>query len=103
MGAWADFIERLAAIPEGDGTLLDNCLVFAHSDVSEAKQHGVVKIPMMMAGRAGGKVKPGVHVAGATDTTSRAGLTIQQVMGLNVDSWGTDSMQTSQAISEILV
>jgi hypothetical protein len=103
MGAWADFIERLAAIPEGDGTLLDNCLVFAHSDVSEAKQHGVVKIPMMMAGRAGGKVKPGVHVAGATDTTSRAGLTIQQVMGLNVESWGTDSMQTSQAISEILV
>ena len=103
MGAWADFVERLAAIPEGDGTLLDNCLVFAHSDVSLAKQHGVTAVPMMMAGRAGGKVKPGIHVAGATDTTSRAGLTIQQVMGLNVESWGTDSMQTSQAISEILV
>lgn len=102
MEAWADFVERLAAIPEGDGTLLDNCLVFAHSDTSLAKIHGITGIPMMIAGRAGGAVKPGVHVAGATSPTTRVGLTIQQVMGLNTESWGSRSMEATQPVSEIL-
>ena len=102
MEAWADFVERLAAMPEGDGTLLDNCLVFAHSDTSLAKIHGITGIPMMIAGRAGGAVKPGVHVAGATSPTTRVGLTIQQVMGLNTESWGSRSMEATQPVSEIL-
>lgn len=102
MEAWADFVERLAAIPEGDGTLLDNCLVLGHSDVSLAKIHGITGIPMMIAGRAGGALEPGVHVAGATSPTTRVGLTIQQVMGLTTESWGTRSMEATQPISEIL-
>jgi hypothetical protein len=100
MEAWADFLERLAAVPEGDGTLLDNCLVFGHSDVSLAKVHGITGIPMMGGGR--GALKPGVHVRGAASPSTRVGLTIQQVMGLNAESWGTRSMQTTQPISEIL-
>jgi hypothetical protein len=102
MDAWADFVERLAAIPEGDGTLLDNCLVFGHSDVSFAKIHGITGIPMMIAGTAGGALKPGVHVVGATSPTTRVGLTIQQVMGLNTESWGARSMEAKQPVSEIL-
>ena len=103
MEAWADFIERLAAVPEGDGTLLDNCLVLGHSDVSLAKVHGITGVPMMIAGRAGGALRPGVHVAGSTSPSTRAGLTIQQVMGLTTESWGTRSMEATQPISEILI
>ncbi len=102
MEAWADFVERLAAIPEGDGTLLDSCLVFGHSDVSLAKAHGITGIPMMIAGTARGALKPGVHVGGATSPTTRVGLTIQQVMGLNTESWGSRSMEATQPVSEIL-
>ncbi|MGB5521712.1 MAG: hypothetical protein WBM96_04025, partial [Polyangiales bacterium] len=102
MEAWADFVERLAAIPEGDGTLLDNCLVFGHSDVSLAKAHGITGIPMMIAGTAQGALRPGVHVAGATSPTTRVGLTVQQIMGLNTESWGTRSMEATQPVSEIL-
>ncbi len=103
MEAWVDFIERLAAIPEGDGTLLDNCLVWGHSDVSFAKVHGIVGVPMMIAGRAGGRIKPGVHVAGNASQTTRVGLTIQQVMGLNVEKWGLLSMEATLPVGEILV
>jgi hypothetical protein len=103
MEAWADFVEILAAIPEGGGTLLDNCLVWAHSDISFAKIHGIVGVPMMIAGRAGGRIKPGLHVAGNASQTTRVGLTIQQVMGLNVESWGTLSMKATLPVSEILV
>jgi len=102
MDAWADFLERLAAIPEGDATLLDHCLVLAHSDVSLAKVHGITGIPMMIAGHAGGALKPGVHVRGTTSPTTRVGLTIQQVMGLNTESWGTRSMEATQPVSELL-
>jgi hypothetical protein len=77
--------------------------VFGHSDVALAKIHGITGVPMMIAGRAGGALKPGVHVAGATAPSTRVGLTIQQVMGLTTESWGTRSMEATQPISEILV
>lgn len=103
MEAWVDFVERLAAIPEGDGTLLDNCLVWGHSDTSLAKTHSVIGVPMMIAGRAGGRIKPGIHVTGNASLTTRVGLTIQQVMGLNVDRWGLFSMEATRPVSEVLL
>ncbi|MBW2404764.1 MAG: hypothetical protein DRH23_09235 [Deltaproteobacteria bacterium] len=103
MEAWADFVERLASVPEGDGTMLDNCLVFANSDLSYAKPHDVRGLPTMIAGRAGGRITPGWHVRGNTDPVTRVGLTVQQAMGLPIDAWGENSLQTSLPVSEILV
>ena len=103
MEAWADFVAAMAAVKEGDGSLLDNMLVFAHSDVSYAKNHDVQGIPAMLAGSAGGKVKTGIHVAGAGEPISRVGLTVQRAMGLPTESWGLDDMNTKRSVSEILV
>jgi hypothetical protein len=103
MTAWAEFVSALAAVKEGDGTLLDNTLVFAHSDVSYAKNHDVTGIPVMLAGGAGGKVKQGVHIRGAGEPITRVGLTVQQAMGVPVESWGLDAMKTKRPITEILV
>lgn len=102
MEAWATFVQILASVPEGDGTLLDHCLVMAHSETSDANSHSVTGLPIMIAGRAGGRVRPGVHVRGAGDSTARVGLTLQQVMGLNISSWGSKANETSRSISEIL-
>ncbi|MDX1732894.1 MAG: DUF1552 domain-containing protein, partial [Halioglobus sp.] len=103
MEAWAQFVQTLDAVPEGDGTLLDNCLVMALSETSEANTHSVVGLPFMTAGTAGGRVKTGLHVSGVGESASRVGLTMQQAMGLNVGQWGTDQNRTDRAISEILV
>lgn len=102
MEAWADFVTALAGVKEGDGTLLDNTLVFAHSDVSYAKNHDVGGIPVMLAGRGGGKFKPGIHVNGSGDNITRVGLTLQQNMGVQTQSWGIGPMETSRGITEIL-
>lgn len=102
MIAWKDFLDAMDAIPEGDGTLLDNCLVLAHSDCSIAKSHAVEGIPAMVAGNAGGRVRTGFHMAGNADPVSRLGLTVQQAMGLQVESWGTLNMQTNRTITELL-
>lgn len=102
MAAWTRFVQRLANVPEGDGTLLDNCLVMAHSETSDANSHSVTGLPFMIAGRAGGKVKPGTHVSGIGETCARVGLTMQQAMGLNVGRWGMRTNEASQEIREIL-
>jgi hypothetical protein len=56
----------------------------------------------MTFGSGGGRLKTGLHIAAAGDPTSRLGLTMQQAMGVPVSSWGTDSMQTSKTITEIM-
>jgi hypothetical protein len=102
MDAWAGFVARLAAEPEGAGSLLDSCLVMAHSDSSFAKSHDVNKIPFMTAGRAGGRTKTGLHVALPGEPATRMGFTMQQVMGLPISDWGTGSMHVTRPIDGIL-
>jgi hypothetical protein len=103
MLAWKDFLDAMNGIQEGDGTLLDNCLILAHSDCSIAKAHAVEGIPTMIAGNAGGRIRTGFHMAGRADPITRIGLTVQQAMGLQVAKWGTRSMETNRTISELLV
>jgi hypothetical protein len=103
MDALATFIQAFKDIPEGDGTLLDNTLIFASSDTGNSRVHSVDNIPVMTIGNAGGRLKTGNHIVGNGDPISRIGLTAMQVMGINVDQWGTGSLETSNSISEILV
>jgi hypothetical protein len=103
MEAWVYFVAALDKVQEGDRTLLDNTLVFAHSETEFAKFHTIDNLPMMTAGSAGGAVKTGVYVNGAGSPISRVGLTLQQAMGVPIDRWGSKSMETRKSISEILV
>ena len=102
MEAFGVFVDTLGKLPEGDGTLLDNCLIVAHSETNFAKAHTVEGIPMMLAGRAGGKIRTGLHVSGGSSPASRVGLTVQQAMGVPIDAWGEGGMRTSKPISEIM-
>jgi len=95
-------LKMLDSVQEGDGTLLDNTLVLATSESNFAKIHSVESLPIMVAGKGGGKWKSGQHIAGKGDPSSRVGLTIQQALGMPVGTWGIESMQTSKPISEVL-
>ena len=102
MEAWVYFVGALDKVKEGNRTLLDNTLVLAHSETEFAKFHTIDNIPMMTAGSAGGKLRTGIYVDGVGTPVSRVGLTLQQVMGVPVDSWGSKSMETNKALSEIV-
>jgi hypothetical protein len=102
MEAWAYFVGALADFKEGDGSLLDRTLVYAHSDQEYAKVHAIDGIPMFTAGRAGGRIKSGLHIDGQGDPGTRLGYTVQRLMGLQPSSWGTGSMNTNKEIGEIL-
>ena len=101
MEAWAGFVARLAAIEEGDGTLLDHCLVMAHSETSFARYHDVSGLPVMTAGRAGGRATTGLHLAGTGDPITRVGLSMQQLMGLRVERWGLGAMETDEPVGAL--
>jgi len=102
MVAWKEFLDEIDKIPEGDGTLLDNCLILAHSDCSIAKSHAVEGIPTMVAGNAGGAVRTGYHLAGNGDSIARLGLTVQQAMGVQVERWGQLSMETNRTVTDLI-
>jgi hypothetical protein len=103
MDAFATFIDAFANIREGDGSLLDNMLIFAATETNYARVHSVDGVPVFTAGNAGGRIKTGLHVVGNGDPITRVGLTAMQVMGVPIDTWGTRSLQTSKTITEILV
>ena len=103
MDEWAYYVQALADFAEGDGSLLDNSLIYATTDQSFAKVHGIDGIPMFTAGTAGGRVKTGLHIDGGGSAGCRLGYTAMRLMGLDIASWGDKSNNTSSEISEILV
>jgi hypothetical protein len=102
MEAWAQYVGQFAAIKEGDGTLLDNCLIVADSDHSLARIHSLENMAMFTAGKLGGKVKTGLHIDGGATSTTRLGYTSMKLMGVDVPSFGSKSNETSKEIGEIL-
>lgn len=88
--AWTYFVAALDKVQEGPRTLLDNTLVFAHSETEFAKFHTIDNIPMMTAGSGGGRIRTGIYVDGLGSPVSRVGLTLQQVMGCPWTSGGEE-------------
>ncbi len=103
MEGFAYMAQELANIREGDGTLLDRSLVLGSSESGLAKIHGVENLPLLTLGSAGGRIRTGMHLQPKGDAVTRVGLTLQQVMGVSTSSWGTGSMKTSKAFTEIMV
>jgi hypothetical protein len=59
---FAHLMEKLKGIREEDGTLLDNCLVLFGSGLSSGGQHSRANLPLVLAGKGGGQVRPGRHL-----------------------------------------
>jgi hypothetical protein len=59
---FARFLGKLKAIPEGDGTLLDHCMIAYGSGNSDGNRHTHDNLPVLLAGKGGGTIKTGRHV-----------------------------------------
>jgi hypothetical protein len=94
--AW--FLQRLMAIPEGEGTLLDNSMVLYGGCISEGNQHLHSNLPLILAGRGGGTLHPGKRLE-AADLTPMCNLhvALAQRLGVKLDRFG-DSTGTLQGI-----
>jgi hypothetical protein len=65
---FAYLLEKLKSIKEGDGTLLDNCMVVYGSAIADGNAHAHHDLPVLLAGKGGGAFKPGRHIRYPKDT-----------------------------------
>ena len=62
LGLFKRLLEGLKAIPEGDGTMLDNSLMLYTSEFSNGSVHSNNDVPLLLAGSAGGVFRTGRHI-----------------------------------------
>jgi hypothetical protein len=86
---FAYFLERLKSIREGDGSLLDHCLIVYGSGISDGNAHNHNDLPVLLAGRAGGTLSTGRHVRYAKDTPmTNLYLSMLDRMGVSAERLG---------------
>ena len=97
------FLERLRSIPEGDGNLLDASGILITTELSEGFSHSNSEFPIVLAGRAGGRLNSGIHVRSrGRDNTSEVLLTLLRAMGDRRGVFGVAGGRTSRVVSELL-
>lgn len=98
----AYLLSALAAVPEGDATLLDHTAILATTDVSYGRTHAIDEYPILLAGAAGGALKTGVHYRSLSEeNTSKVLLTLARALGLEVDSYGVGPGLVTSGVSAI--
>ncbi|MHB8866849.1 MAG: DUF1552 domain-containing protein [Pirellulaceae bacterium] len=68
MSMFAYFIDKLATTSEGNGTLLDNCMVLYGSGIGDGNAHNHDDLPLVLMGRGGGTITSRRHLAYADET-----------------------------------
>ncbi len=59
---------KLKEIREGEGTLLDQCMIVYGSGISDGDRHNHDDLPILLAGHGGGSLRPGRHVVYPNET-----------------------------------
>jgi len=59
---YAYLLDRLRQIPEGEGNVLDNSLILFGSGLRDGNSHSPVDLPVLLAGKGGGRIRSGQHV-----------------------------------------
>jgi len=86
---FSEFVAKLAATPEGEGTLLDNSMLLYGSNMSNSNLHGNYPLPTILVGGAAGALKGGRQVELPEHTTiSNLHLTLLNKAGLEMKSFG---------------
>jgi hypothetical protein len=86
---YAYLLERLKSIREGEGTLLDNCMVMFGSGMRDGNYHSPYNLPIVLAGRAGGTLATGRHLIYPKKTPlCNLYVGMLQRMGISVSRFG---------------
>ncbi|MEE2934403.1 MAG: DUF1552 domain-containing protein [Planctomycetota bacterium] len=85
-------LRRLRGISEGQGTLLDHCMIVYGSGISDGDRHNHDDLPILLAGAAGGRIKTGRHIRYKNGTPlCNLYLWMMHQMGAKADAFGDSS------------
>lgn len=86
---FSKLIKKLDEVPEGDGTLLDNCMIMYGSGIADGNSHAHSQLPIVLAGGGGGTIKTGRHINYKRGTPlTNLYRSMLDRMGAEVDSFG---------------
>jgi hypothetical protein len=86
---FAKFLAKLAAMPDGDGSVLDHSILLYGSNMSNSNAHDEFPLPTLVVGGGNGKIKGGQHLR-YPDRTPLANLhlTLLTRAGIPIDKVG---------------
>src|SRR5262245_21099582 len=89
---FAYLLERMAATPDGDGSLLDHATLLYGTGMGDCNAHDPRNIPLLLAGGGAGSLKGGRHVSFPKETPlANLHLTLLDKFGVNLDRIGDSS------------
>jgi hypothetical protein len=68
MGFFAQFIARLHATRDGDGSLLDRCMIVYGAGIADSNRHTHERLPVLVLGKGNGSLRTGQHLDYRRDT-----------------------------------
>ena len=89
IGLFAQFLQKLQSLPDGDGSVLDHTLLLYGSNMSNSNTHNHFPLPNLMVGGASGQHKGGRHLK-YPDHTPMTNLlvTMLEKVGIPQDTLG---------------
>ena len=86
---FSQYLAKLRATPDGDGSLLDHMIILYGSGISNSTQHSGDNLPLMLVGGGSGQLKGGRHIT-YTDKPTQGNLlvTLMDKMGVPVEKVG---------------
>src|SRR5215468_4005932 len=98
MERFAEFLSKLAAVKDGEGTLLDNSIFMYGSNMSNSDKHNGHPLPTILVGGGGGKLTGGKHIELQEATPlANVHLTVLRKIGVERETFG-DSTGTIAGI-----
>ncbi|MBD93204.1 MAG: hypothetical protein CL482_02945 [Acidobacteria bacterium] len=61
-GLFADYLAKLRATPDGDGSLLDSMMILYGCGMSDSNAHSPLNLPVLLLGGCGGQLEGGRHL-----------------------------------------
>jgi hypothetical protein len=85
----AYMINKMRSIKEGNGTLLDNCMIVYGAGISDGDRHNHDDLPILFAGKAGGRIQTGRHMRYEKNTPmNNLFLSMLDRVGVDVETLG---------------
>ncbi|HET6585861.1 MAG TPA: hypothetical protein VFG69_20535, partial [Nannocystaceae bacterium] len=89
----AYLLEQMKASPEGDGSVLDNSVVMFGSEIEDGNTHSHRNMPVLCAGKLGGTIETGRHLAYDEMPLDNLFLALGQRLGLDITTYGQNSTE----------
>ncbi len=96
-GKFAQFLDKLAAMPDGDGSMLDHSILLYGSNMSNSNAHNQFPLPTAVVGGGCGKLKGGQHLR-YEDHTPLANvlLAVLDRAGVAMDKFGDSTAHLTE-------